>query len=193
MYEISHCNQNLLHFHHTSLSDQLLLVTCKQRADHFTSMMWFDFTRWLYHFIEGRSHHSDCIKYSQNDMIQNYILSETDNWCMYATCEIEPKNFGFTQMTSRGAAEGQIILLVLARVCFSWNNQWLLYSGPFSGCLRQDGKGQQYITVPIWKCMSGIGVHRFTFLIDFLSNYAFYTNLTSLSIGWLLNIMCQAW
>ena len=34
------------------------------------------------------------------------------------------------------------------------------------------------LTAPIWKCMSGIGDHRFTFLMDLLSNYTFYTNLT---------------
>ena len=36
------------------------------------------------------------------------------------------------------------------------------------------------------QCMSGIGDCRFTFLIDLLINYTFYTNLTILSIGYLL-------
>ena len=34
--------------------------------------------------------------------------------------------------------------------------------------------------------MSGIGDHRFICLIDLLPNYTFYTNLTILSIGYLL-------
>ena len=33
------------------LSELLPLVTCKQRADHFTPMMWFEFIRWRFHFI----------------------------------------------------------------------------------------------------------------------------------------------
>ena len=61
------------------LSEQLTLVTCKQRADNFTSMMWFGFVRRWFHFIRGRFHYSDRTKYNQNDMTQNSIFSDTHN------------------------------------------------------------------------------------------------------------------
>ena len=48
------------------LSERLSLVTCKQGADHFTRMMWFDFIKWRFHFIRGRFHYSESIKYCQN-------------------------------------------------------------------------------------------------------------------------------
>ena len=41
------------------LSELLSLVTCKQRADHFTPMMWFDFIRWRFHFIRRLFHYSN--------------------------------------------------------------------------------------------------------------------------------------
>ena len=56
-------------------------------------------------------------------------------------------------------------------------NQWLFEPG---------WDGQQHLTAPIWKCMSGIGDHWFTFLMDLLSNYTFYTNLTIFSVSRLL-------
>ena len=86
-------------------------------------------------------------------------------------------------MTSQGGVEGQNILLVLAPICFLWNNLWSVcrfITGPISGCSSQNGTSQQHLTAPIRKCMSGIDDHRFTFLMDLLSNYTFYTNLTNL-------------
>ena len=56
-------------------------------------------------------------------------------------------------------------------------NHWLLEPG---------WDGQQHLTTPIWKCTSGIGNHRFTFLMDLLLIYTFYTNLTIFSIKRLL-------
>ena len=41
------------------LSELLSLVTCKQRADHSTPMMWFDFIRWRFHFIRKLFHYSN--------------------------------------------------------------------------------------------------------------------------------------
>ena len=41
------------------LSELLSLVTCKQRADHFTPMMWFDFIRWRFHFTRRLFHYSN--------------------------------------------------------------------------------------------------------------------------------------
>ena len=110
-------------------SGRLSLVTCKQRADHFTPMMWFDFIKWRFHFIRGQSHYSECIKYSKIYMILNRISYETHNWDVYATWEIEPQNLDSTQMTSQGGVESQNILLILARICFLWNNIWSLYNG----------------------------------------------------------------
>ena len=61
---------------------------------------------------------SDAVK----NMIKNRISSETHNWYVYATWEIELQNLGFTQMTSQGGVEGQNILLILTLMCFLWNN-----------------------------------------------------------------------
>ena len=58
------------------------------------------------------------------NMIQNRISSKNHNWYVSTTWEIEPQNLGFTQMTSQGGVEGQKILLILAPMCFLWNNFW---------------------------------------------------------------------
>ena len=121
-------------------SERLSLVTCKQRADHFTAMVWFDFIKWRFHFIRRRFHYSECIKYCQKHMIQNRISSETYNWYVCATWEIEPQNLGFTQMISLGGVEGQNILLILAPIWFLWNNLWSVcryITGPISDCSSQ--------------------------------------------------------
>ena len=91
----------------------LSLVTCKQRADHFTPMMWFDFIKWRFYFIRGRFHYSECIKYCEKYVKQNRISHETHNLYVYTTWEIQPRNLGFTQMTSK--AEWKIKIF-----CLSW-------------------------------------------------------------------------
>ena len=57
--------------------------------------------------------------------------------------------------------------------------------GPLSGRWRQGGNDQQYLAAPIWKYRSGIGNHRFTFFIELLSNYTFYTNQTNI-VHWVV-------
>ena len=96
-------------FSHTLcyLSELLSLNTCKQRADYLTPMMWFDFIRWRFHFIRRLFHNSNYIKYNQNDVIQNYISSETHNWYVYTIWEIETQNLWFTQMPSQGEMGGR--------------------------------------------------------------------------------------
>ena len=119
--------------------------------------------------------------------IQNHISSETHTWDVYATWEIEPKNLRGTQMTSHGGVSGQNMLFILALMCFLWNNLWLSFCNMANHWLLEPGwDGQQHLTAPIWKCVSGIGDHRFTFLMDLLSNYTFHTNLTIFSIKRLL-------
>ena len=109
-------------------------------------------------------------------------------WNMYKISYYNRKLFhlrypGFTQMTSQGGMEGQNILLILALLCFSWNNLWSVCRYiPFTGCSSQDGMSQQHLAAPIWKCMSGIGDRPLFFLMDLLSNNTFYTNLTIFSI-----------
>ena len=147
--------------------------------------MWFDFVMWRFHFIRARFHYSNCIKYNQNNVTQNYISSETHNWYMYTIWETETQNIWFTQMPSQGEVGGQIFLLVLAFMGFLWNNLWSVsryIMGPFSGWWRQDGNGQHYLAAPIWKYRSGTGDHRFKFFLDLLPNYTFYTNLSILFI-----------
>ena len=122
------------------------MVTCKQRADHFTPMMWIEFIRWRFHLIRGRFHYSNCIRLNQNDVTHNCISPETHNWYMYTAWEIETQNLWLTQMTSQ------------APVCFLWNNLWsvsrYLWSvsryimGPFSGWWRLVGGESQYLTLP---------------------------------------------
>ena len=150
-------------------------------------MMWFDFIKWRLHFIRGPFHYSECIKYCQKYSIQNRISPETHNWYVHATWEIEPPNLGFTQMTSQGGVI-KIFCLSLHLYAF-WNNLWSVYryiTRQISGCWSQDGTSQQHLTAPIGICMSGIGDHRFTYLMDLLSNYTLYTNLTIFSISILL-------
>ena len=57
--------------------------------------------------------------------------------------------------------------------------------GPLSGWWRLSGNGQQCLVAPIWKYRSGFGDHRFTFFIDLLRNYTFYTNLTTI-VHWVV-------
>ena len=52
--------------------------------------------------------------------------------------------------------------------------------GPVSGRWRLCGNDQQCLAAPIWKYRSGFGDHRFTFFIDLLPNYTFYTHLTNI-------------
>ena len=76
-------------------------------------------------------------------------------------------------------------LLVLAPIGFLWNNLWSVSRyiiGPLSGRWRQGGIDQQRLAAPIWKYRSGFGDHRFTFFIDLLPNYTFYTSLTNIAI-----------
>ena len=114
---------------------------------------------------------------------------------MYTTWEIETQNLGFTQMASQGGEGGQNDLLILALMCFLWNNLWsvcLYIIGSFGGWWRLGGKDQRYLTAPIWKCRSGISDHQFLFLMDLPPNYTFYKNMTIFPIGWLLVKIWQA-
>ena len=136
------------------LSEQLSLVTCKQSADYFTPVLWFDFIRWRVHFIMGLIPYLDCNKYSQNDITQYCVSSKTHNWYMYTTWEMDKQNLGFTQMASQGGEGGQNILLILAPMCFLWNNLWSVcccIMGPFSSWWRLNGKSQWYLTIPFEK------------------------------------------
>ena len=108
---------------------------------------------------------------------------------MYTIWEIETQNLWFTRMPSQGEVGGQRCLLVLAFMCFLWNNLWSVsryIMGPFSGWWRQGGNGQHYLAAHIWKYRSGIGDHRFKFFMDLLPNYTLFTNLSILFIGYLL-------
>ena len=169
MHKMTYYNKKLSLPSLCLLSEQLSLVTCKQRADHFTPMMWVDsINKWRFHFLRARFHYFECIKYCQKDMIQNRISSETHNWYVYAT-----------QMISQ-EVEGQNSLLFLAPMCFLWNNLGSVcryITRPISTCSSQDGTGQQQLAAPIRKCMSGIGDHRFTFLIDFCCQITHFTQL----------------
>ena len=116
----------------------------------------------------------DDIHYNQSDHVPNKR-------------EIETSNLGFMQMASQRGVGVKLF-------CLSWHlcaflEQPLvsvsLYYEPFSGWWRLCGRGKQHQTAPNWKCMSGIGDNRFTCLMDLLTNYTFYTNLTILSIGYL--------
>ena len=71
-------------------------------------------------------------------------------------------------------------LLVLAPIGFLWNNLWSV-SRYIIGW-RQGGIDQQRLAAPIWKYRSGFGDHRFTFFIDLLPNYTFYTSLTNIAL-----------
>ena len=124
-----------------------------------------------------------------NDMTQSVISSETHTWYMYTAWEIETPNLGLTQMASPWGVGGQNIMLILALMCFLWNNLWSVcryVMGSLSGWWRLGRNGLCYLTAPLWKCRSRIGDHRFIFFMDLLPNYTFYTNLTTPSIGYLL-------
>ena len=141
--------------------------------------------KWRFHFIRGRFHYSGSIKCCQKYMIQNSISSETHNWYVCATWEIEPKKSRFNTDDFPGrsgrskyfAYLGTYMLFVdqpVVSLSFSHRaNQWLL---------ELEWDGQQHLTAPIWKCVPGID-HRFTFFMYLLSNYTFYTNLTIFSIS----------
>ena len=47
------------------------------------------------------------------------------------------------------------------------------------------GNDQQCLAATIWKYRSGFGDHRFTFFIDLLPNYTFYSNLTNI-VHWIV-------
>ena len=71
---------------------------------------------------------------------------------------------------------------------FLWNILWSVIRyimGPLSGWWGLCGTDQQCLAAPIWKYRSGFGDHRFTFFIDLLPNYTFYTNLTNI-VHWVV-------
>ena len=119
----------------------LSLVTCKQRADHFTPIVWFDFIRGRFHFIRRLFHYSNYIKYNQNDVIQNSIWPETHNWCMYTIWEIETQNLWFRQILSQGEMGGPKIFAclstyglfveqpVVSLLLYNGAVQWLMEAG----------------------------------------------------------------
>ena len=113
---ISYNNEKLFQHSLCHLSELLSLVTCKQRAVHYTPMTWFDFIRWRFHFIRRLFHYSNYIKYNQNDVIQNCISSETHSWYMYTIWEIEIPNLWSTQMPSQRQMGVERFLLVLAPI-----------------------------------------------------------------------------
>ena len=144
---------------------------------------------WLYQVAfplnQGTAPQFKCIKYNQNNVIQNCISSETHKWYMYKTWKIEPINLWFTQMPTQGGVGGQNIF-----ACLSTNVLFVehpvvslsLYTGAIQWLMEPSGKDQLVSNPPIWKHRSGIGDHRFTFFMDLFPNYTFYTNLTILFI-----------
>ena len=121
-------------------------------------------------------------------MIQNCISSETHNWFMYTTWEIETQNLWFTQMPFQGKMAGRNIFACPNTYRLLWNNLWSVsryIMSPFSGRWRLGGTDQQCLAASISKYRSGIGDHRFTFFIDLLPNYTFYTNLTNI-VHWVI-------
>ena len=59
-----------------------------------------------------------------NGVTQTCISSQTHNWYLYQTWEIEKPNLWFTQMAYQAGVGSQNILLILAPMCFLWNNLW---------------------------------------------------------------------
>ena len=107
---------------------------------------------------------------------------------MYTIWEIKPKIYGLCRCLPKEKREVERFLLFLAHTVFLWNNLWSVsryIMGSFSGCWRLCGNDQQCLAAPIWKYRSGFGDHRFTFFIDFLPNYTFYTNLTNI-VHWVV-------
>ena len=107
---------------------------------------------------------------------------------MYTIWEIETQNLWFVQMPSQGEMGGRKIFAFLSHIVFLWNNLWSVscyIMGSFSGWWRLCGNDQQCLAAPIWKYRSGFGDHRFTFFIDLLPNYTFYTNLTNI-VHWVV-------
>ena len=101
----------------------------------------FDFIKWRFHLISGRFHYFE-YQILSNIYDTKPISSETHNWYVNATSETEPKTLGFTKMTFQGVVEVQNILLILAPICFLWNNLWSVcrnITGPITGCSSQDG------------------------------------------------------
>ena len=120
-------------------------------------------------------------------MIQNCISSETHNWYMYTIWELETPNLWFTQMSSQRVMGGRKIFACLStyRLFVELWSVSRYIMGPLSGRWRLCGNDQQCLAAPIWKYRSGFGDHRFTFFIDLLPNYTFYTNLTNI-VHWVV-------
>ena len=97
-----------------------------------------------------------------NDMTQNCISSETHKWYMYESWEIESQNLWFKQLVSRGGVGGQNTLLILASMCFLWNNLWSVCRYAM-GCFRGSWRLPEWEgkTAPIHISIS----NRFDFLM----------------------------
>ena len=100
----------------------------------------------------------------------------------------KPKIYGLCRCLPKEKWEVDRFLLFLAHTVFLWNNLWSVsryIMGSFSGWWRLCGNDQQCLAAPIWKYRSGFGDHRFTFFIDLLPNYTFYTNLSNI-VHWVV-------
>ena len=84
--------------------------------------------------------------------------------------------------------ESRKIFACLSTCRLLWNKLWSVsryMMGPLSGRWRLCGNDQQCLAAAIWKYRSGFGDHRFTFFIDLLPSYKFYTNLTNI-VHWVV-------
>ena len=129
---------------------------------------------------------------------QNRISSETHNWDVDATWEIEPKNVGFTQMTSQGGVKGQIFRLSWFLCVFLWNNLWSVcryITGQITGCLSQDGTVNNIKQLPVVEnvCQESVIDHQLTFLVGLLSITHFTQIRQSSLLRDCLSKMWQAW
>ena len=170
--------------------------------------MWFDFIRW--HVRKGRPFYSNdviwlhqvTIPLNQGTVPLFELHQIQPEWCdtelhftrnsqlihVHRMRDRNPKSVTYTGAFPRRSWGVKIYLLVFAPICFLWNNLWSVscyIMRPFSGWWRLVGRTSPVSNPPIWKCRSGIGDHRFPFFMDMLPNYTFYTNLTSLFIGYL--------
>ena len=97
--------------------------------------------------------------YNQNDVTQNCISSETHNWYMYTTWEIETPNLWLTQMPSQRGVGGQKIFACLRTyMLFSCDQAalWMVFSVRPSVCPS---------VTPFWLCSHHRIIMKFSWVI----------------------------
>ena len=156
-YKISYNNEKLFLHSLCHLCERISLVTCKQRQA--ILLQWCDLTS----SGDGStfSGYGYTIRTASTTIrimwhkIAFHLKLTIDSCTQYERWK--PEIHGLHRCLPEERCEAIIFLLLLAPMCFLWNNLWSVCRyrmGPFSGWWSLGGNDQQNLVAPVWKYRS---------------------------------------